>query len=375
MSNRRVPGPPWAAPTSPVRTSRLRDVWDLVDEARQRAIRWAATWATAFRTRRLIVFLTPGWDLRSGGVHAIALSFGATKALKALHGWRVAMCAVPGDAFFLKYTWFKNRNYILDLESLLRRCGRLDHLLLHIPEYAVHYVLVWLRAVPTGLLSDIGEIHFNVMIQNIDLLQGPQVRELLRFGTVTCTTAHESYTNQKVRDMVGVPLHRLGVLTGPENYPVSPYRAKEQLMIVSNDPHPRKEEVLQAIAKAFPRLRIQIIQDISYEEFHRVIRRAKWGLTFGEGLDGYFAEPVLCGGVSFAVYNTRFFTPAFAALETVYPSWDVLLERMIDDMRRLDEPVAYERAWRAEYALFQEDTPARFRENLKRFHLGEYTFP
>jgi hypothetical protein len=72
----------------------------------------------------------------------------------------------------------------------------------------------------------------------------------------------------------------------------------------------------------------------------RLARRAKWSLTFGEGLDGYFAEPVWSGGVAFAVFNDRFFTPAFAELETIYPSWAALMQRMPLDLQRLDEPVA-----------------------------------
>jgi len=38
----------------------------------------------------------------------------------------------------------------------------------------------------------------------------------------------------------------------------------------------------------------------------------------GEGLDFTHFETVFSGGVAFAVYNSRFFTDAFASLETVY---------------------------------------------------------
>jgi hypothetical protein len=137
-----------------------------------------------------------------------------------------------------------------------------------------------------------------------------------------------------------------------------------------------KEQVLRRIAQALPDLRIQVIQNLSYEDYKNLIRRAKWSLTFGEGLDSYFAEPVYSGAVSFAVFNERFFTPAFAELETVYASWEVLLDRMATDLQRLDEPLAYNRCWRQAYDLLSALSGVdRFRENLRMFYRGEYTFP
>ena len=105
-------------------------------------------------------------------------------------------------------------------------------------------------------------------------------------------------------------------------------------------------------------------------------RRAKWSLTFGEGLDSYFSDPVFSGGVSFAVFNERFFTPEFANLQTVYPSWDVLMEKITTDMRRLDEPVIYKKCWKQAWDILNElYSTERFRENLRAFYRGEYTFP
>jgi len=343
---------------------------------KQRLTRAVLTCATAFRTKRLIVFLTPGHEFRSGGVLSIAALYRESAAMEDVHCARVAMCATPGEPFILKYSWFKNRNYILNLESLLRCCGRLDYLLLHIPEYMVNQVSDWLASVSPMLLRNVQELQLNVLIQNIDGIKGQNVVGLTRFGRVTCTTAHEAYTNPGTREALGVSLHRLGTCNGPELYSLSGYQDKENVLIVSHDAHPLKEQVLRQIAQALPDLRIQVIQNLSYEDYEKLARHAKWSLTFGEGLDGYFVDPVFSGGVSFAVFNERFFTPAFAKLETVYPSWDVLMDRMAADLQRLDEPVAYERCWRQAYDL-QSDLykTDRFRENLRMFYRGEYTFP
>jgi len=333
------------------------------------------TQAVGFRARRLIVFLTPGFDGPSGGIISIASIYRESAAIQHLHAAKVAICTIPGEPPLLKYTWFKNNNYLLDLEALLNRCNRLDYLLVHIPEYAVNKVHHWLSSY-WPRLQTIKELHLNVLVQHIDLVRGQDIKGLARFGKVTCTTAHEAYSNAETREALGVTLHRLSCCNGPENYSVSDYKEKEPILIVSHDEHPLKERVISDIDKAFPDLNIQVIQNVSFESYLEVVQRAKWSLTFGEGLDSYFCDPVFCGGVSFAVFNERFFTPAFARLETVYPTWDSLLEKITMDLRRLDEPVAYKRCWEQAWNLLNElYSTERFRENLRLFYRGDYTFP
>src|SRR5713226_6544191 len=338
-------------------------------ERREKLTRTVLTRAITFRTKRLIVVLSPGYDWRSGGILSLSRIYQESVALRHLHRAKVALCTVPGDPFLLKYTWFENRNYLLDLESVLKGCGSLDYLLLHIPEYAVNRILDWLTSVSPTLMRNVRELQLNVMLQNIDLIQGQNVSGLKRFGSVTATTAHEAYTKLATREALGVTLHRLWACFGPEQYSRSVYQDKEPLLVVSPDPHPLKKQLLLQIAKALPELRIQVIQDLSYEDYKKLIVRAKWSLTFGEGLDGYFAEPVFSGGVSFAVFNERFFTPAFAGLETVYPSWEVLVDRIIVDLQRLDEPAAYNQCWQQVYDLLTDQISTdRFRQHLRMFY-------
>lgn len=307
---------------------------------------------------------------------AIALMYQESLAMQEVHNASVAICNTPGDPTLLKYSWFKNSRYMLDLETVLRRCVSIDYLLLHIPDYEVNQVSEWLSSASRGLLQKVRELHLNVMIFNIDMIKGQDVAGLTRFGKVTCITAHEAYSNQETRSAIGVPLHKMAICTGAEFYSRAEYKDKESILIVSADPHPLREVVLDKIAKELPNLIIRVIQDLTYEDYKRLIRRAKWSLTFGEGLDGYFTEPVFSGGISFAVFNPRFFTPGFAQLETVYPSWTALVDRIADDIQRLDEPAIYNRCWRQAYDLVNDNfSTDRFRENLRMFYRGDYTFP
>jgi hypothetical protein len=245
--------------------------------------REALTRDVSFEAKRLIIFLTPGLEVRTGGVLAIFSMKDETLALRQLHRARVILCAVPGDdPDFFKYSWFDNNDYLLDLETVLRSCESLDYLQLHIPDYAVNRLLVWLRTFEKTLLQNIREIHLNVLLFNIDNIRGQNVHSdviqdvkgLLSFGKATCTTAHEAYTNLATREEQGVPLHRLGCLYGPEFFPRSSYQDKEPLMIVSRDGHLLKGEVLQRIAQAFPELTIQIIENIQYEDYRKSVHRA-----------------------------------------------------------------------------------------------------
>jgi hypothetical protein len=335
------------------------------------------TSAVTSGTKRLIVFLTPGFEARTGGVLSIASIWRESELLTDLHRAKVALCAVPGeDPLFLKYSWFENSNFLLHLNAVLRSCVDLDYLQLHIPEYAVDKIVAWLNAASTSLLRDVREIHLNILIQNIDLVQGQDIEALKRFGKVTGTTAHEAYSNAATRQALGITLHRLGVCVRPELYRVSPYRDKKPILIVSHDEHSEKARVLRRIAEAVPHLEINVIENMSYEAYRTLAAEAKWSLTFGEGLDGYFAETIFHGGNSFAVFNERFFTPAFAKLPTIYPSWEILLETMPLDLQRLDNPSRYSQSWRNAYDLLIElYGTQRFRENLRAFYRGEYTFP
>jgi hypothetical protein len=327
-------------------------------------------------TTQLVVFLTPGYQWKSGGIRSIELLYRESRNLQHLHHSTVVLCTIPDDPPLLRYNWFENQSSILHLEATLKRCDKLDALLLHIPEYAVNRVSAWLSANQQRLLARIGQVHLNVLLQNIDRIEGQDVVGLRQFGKVTCTTAHEAYTNQSVRERLGITLHRLSVIADPATYERSPYEAKDSLMIVSEDEHPLKTEVLTRLSRAFPKLQLTVIRNMKYEDYRLLIKRAKWSITFGEGLDGYFIEPLWCGGVSFAVYNERFFTSDYKQLRTVYPSWDVLLDRITGDMQRLDEPRAYAEYWKEEYEVSTRHYDIeRTRENLRQFYRGEYTFP
>lgn len=320
------------------------------------------------------MFLSPGYQLRNGGILSIASLYEESKKLTALHGATVVLCTIPGDPALLKYDWFPNDNYLLGPDAVLSRCQALKFLMIHVPEYKVNCVADWLES--KGRRHIASEVRINILLQNIDQIEHQNVDRLARLGETTCSTAHEAYSTRATRERLGIPLHRMSVYISPEQYQRTGYEAKDDLLIVSPDPHPFKQDVLARIRSHHPALRIQVIEKLSYTAYKEVASRAKWALTFGEGLDNYFAEPIFSGSLAFAVFNPRFFTPDFQEFEVIYNSWEDVLRLLPSHIARLDEPAAYASAWDPPYQLlsrlYNNDV---YRRNLRRFYCSDYTFP
>jgi len=328
-------------------------------------------------TKRLIIFLTPGDDRVDGGIMSYSSIYEETKKLKGIHGAETVMCTIPGHPPLLRYTKFPNKNYIFRFPQVLAYFQNLESLMIHIePWIYISQFLRNMRPIDYVRLRKIKDLHFNLIIQNVDYLSPvDDVAELKKFGRLTCTTAHEKYSTPELSQRYGCPLYKFSVFVSPEKYTRKAYNEKENLMIVSPDPHPIKREVLSLIAKRLPKLKLQIIKNLTYEEYKQVISRAKWALTFGEGLDGYFVETIFSGGISFSAYNPKFFTEDFRSLRTVYDNYDALIQEICSDISDLDNKITYAKYQNEQFRLCHKYYDHKqYIENLTSFYKGEYTY-
>lgn len=72
-------------------------------------------------------------------------------------------------------------------------------------------------------------------------------------------------------------------------------------------------------------------------------------------MDGYFIEPVLSGGVSFAVYNDIFFPKNFIEAPTVAQDWSSLLQLIKENVPKyLEDPELYDQTSSQLQALLRE---------------------
>jgi hypothetical protein len=326
--------------------------------------------------KKLIIFINTSVDMVNGGIVSICSHYEETAKLKHVHGAEVVLSTAPDKKLLLKYTKFNNHNYILGFSRVLSYFKSLENILIHLPEYMVDSFVDSISKRELERLIKIKKIHFNIMLQNINGMKFMKsIKSLERFGKVTCTMAHQKYATIDMRRKLGVPLHLLSVRLDPKSYNRIKYIEKDDLMIISPDEHPIKSRVLKLISEQLPKMRIQIISNLTYEEYKRVIERAKWSLTFGEGLDGYFVETIFSGGIGFSVYNADYFTEEFGSLETVYDNYDSLIREICSDVKRLDEKSAYDHYQDQQYALCSRYyNNADYYKNLNLFYNESYTF-
>lgn len=329
-------------------------------------------------SKNLIIFFTSGYDMVNGGILSINSIYDETKKLISLHKSEVILCTVPGEPLLLRYTQFENNSFIYNFQDVMSYFSDLENLIIHVPEYACGAFLKKISKNEYSILDNMKNLHINIILQNIDVAMDyfKDIQNLInRFKKITCTTAHENYSNIENRQKFGIPLHKLSVYVSPEQYSFKNFEEKKELIIVSHDEHPQKKKVLKLLQKKFPKTEIQVIKDMTYSEFKKIISEAKWALTFGEGLDGYFLEPIFSGGISFSVYNPRFFTKDFALLETVYSDYYELIKKMPLDLRRLNNKKSF-----ANYQKQQFDLCTKYYdyedyiENLKLFYQQNYTY-
>jgi hypothetical protein len=318
--------------------------------ARVQRRRLGAFSPTAFE--RLVIFLVPERDIVNGGILAIASNFRETRRLFAADpSLGVFMCTMPAQRRLLGHTRFANDHEIFEVRDVLDRFPHVHRLLVHVPEYVV-CSLPYARTLTRRLRRPALSVRLNILLQNIDLAPtADEVRAIARIAPVTATAVQEQYSNEDTARRLGCPVHRLSGYVSPEQYERRPLAAKQDLMIVSPDRHPRRTQVLDVLRARLPWLRLHVVEHMTYEAYKALLLEAKWSLTFGEGLDSYFLETVFSGGISFAAFNTRFFTPDFAGLETVYPTYDVMVERIAADVQGLGQARAYEAYQARQFAV------------------------
>jgi hypothetical protein len=138
--------------------------------------------------------------------------------------------------------------------------------------------------------------------------------------------------------------------------------------VVSPDEHPLRDRIIGVLRQCLPEYRIIKIWGLTYEEYKDLIGRARYSLTFGEGLDAYFVEPIFSGSMGLTVYNDRFFTEEYRGLAGVFASWNEIetqLPALIRDM----SPERYEKSRREQYAVVARNyAHSEYVENLRRYY-------
>lgn len=334
--------------------------------------------------KKAIVFIVPGADkdtgkeTMSGGVISILSIAAETKDIfKNNKEVAILVCTHTDDFLLVKYQNIENKFIIYSFNQIVENFKGLEEIIIHVTDYAVTHFVTHQPKKEKKYLAKLKKVHFNIMNQNIKLMPKQHIVNKLKtmYNLVTITTAHQQYSTQYYREFYDVPLHKFSVWISPEQYEFVDYKNKENLLVYSLDFHPLKEEILKSLRK-INGLQLQEIIGLTYSDYKKLIRKAKWSLTFGEGLDGYFIEPVFSGAISFAVYNKEFFTESFKGLQTVYSSYSEMIAKIVEDIEYFESNTNnFKQYQNKQFNLCEELYNSKvYRSNIEKFYNHKFTF-
>jgi len=338
---------------------------------------------------KLILFFVPNdFNFISGGILSICSIFNSIKKFKNLHNSDVFASFLPHfKEKFAKYHRFKNDLVIFNFNEIITLYPELETLEIHIPEIFIKDLAetIGTESSFNEWLKNSKNIKINILNQNDFYMPEQNFIEKLKQITsnITMTVAHEKYATLDKKNQYNIPLHLFSPWVSPTPYHFCKYEEKENTIVLSPDAIEKKiyptsitrEDVVMLLRKELPNYRLVTIKDMKYDTYKSLIGKAKFAITFGEGLDGYFIEPLFSGSISFAVKNPIFFNHQFEDVSTVFPSYEELMKGIVDAIKKLDNKKEYEdlnndliQRAKSIYSL------ERLESNIENYYLGNIDF-
>jgi hypothetical protein len=340
-------------------------------------------------TKRLIVFFVPDGAYRiNGGILSICTIYKTLKTLKSIHNCEVIASYLPGVNYSdYKYRTFENEIVIYNFSEINKKFTALDYIQIHVPEIMVELFKTKSKKfeILFDFLKKCKEVELNILNQNDLFMPSKVYLDYLksRFNAITMTVAHKKYASLEKRNEYNLPTHLLSPWLNPVPYKVRSYEEKENLVIYSpdkiqwvpNQTNLSKEEIISNLKSKLPHYKFVEIKNLKYDAYKDLASRAKFALTFGEGLDGYFIEAVFSGGISFAVYNENFFTEEYKNLDTLYDTFDELNANIVSKINELDQKEKYYNKHVEIAAIVNKSYSIKYLEtDLKEFYNKKYDF-
>ncbi len=329
------------------------------------------------KTENLIVFLVPEKNTVSGGVMSINSIAKVTKSLKNIHNSEVIICTMPNPKTFYEYTKFDSDFHIYRFDQLMSYFKNVKNLILHIPEIYVYPFLYFVTPEQQLWIESVENVQINILNQNVEFLPRPREVNYLKemSSKVTMTCAHKRYCVPQLRTSYDIDVHLFST-SNFTKYKYVPFDKKEDLLVYSPDIHPMKERILDKIKADFPTLKTKEIRNMTYPEYLETISKAKWMITFGEGLDGYFSESIRSGAMAFSVYNLNFFDDSYDGMPNIFEDYSQMYEEITKLMKKYSDADAFDevvnKCRQIDAKLYDDD---EYVENIRQFYLGNYTLP
>jgi hypothetical protein len=310
------------------------------------------------KSRKIAVFIVPEHNSMSGGIFSFFSIADHARRMRRLHGYDVLVMTRPNPLglTYVRVSAFRNTETVLRLEQL-RLFSEVSELQIHIPEYATVNFVRYLSPDLMKYLLRRDCVHINIMNQNIRLMPESEVfRDLRRISsTVGQSVSHRSFFNQEHADRYNLPTLLLPAYTDLSDYPGIGVEQKEKIIIYSNDDAPYRRAVLKRLEQ-LDDYKLVKIQGMTFDAYMDLATRCKFSVSFGEGFDGYVAQPIYQGGIGFALYNDEFFPDAsYKQFENFFETEEEMIEQIVPTIRWLE-------ADRQHYVALNEALRARWDE-------------
>jgi hypothetical protein len=165
-----------------------------------------------------------------------------------------------------------------------------------------------------------------------------QLNDLRAFAhELTQSVAHHSYFSQEHADHYDLPTLLLPAYTDLSGYEAIDRSEKEKLIIYSPDQLPHREPVLKLLKERLPDYRLVEIRGITFDRYMELATRCMFSVTFGEGFDGYLAQPTYQGGIGLAVYREEYFpSEKLRELPNIFSSEQDMIENIVARIRSFE---------------------------------------
>ena len=323
----------------------------------------------------LNVFFIPDKKLINGGILSI---YSICKCSREIcPDAECVICTVPGKFTYSHNPYFKNNEKIYRWEQIIKNINNTEKLILHIPEYFAGKFYKTLTQEEKEKLKSIPDLQINILNQNIELMPSQKKLNNLYKLTknITQTIGHDRYASAEICNKWTITPHFLSVYIEGTSDRVYSFEEKEKTIVLSPDKHPMRENIITSLKKDLPEFNFVTVENLKYSDYIDLISRSLFTITFGEGFDGYFNQPLSVGSLSFAVYNDEFFPDkSWKELDNVYSSFEEMKEKIAGDMKRLlsDSNKYNETVQKSKEKKEELYSKEKFMKNLRNFYAENY---
>ncbi|MBD9453535.1 hypothetical protein IB244_18520 [Rhizobium sp. RHZ02] len=289
----------------------------------------------------LMVILIPEHNEMSGGIYSFFSIAKAAYNLRFKHNYFILLMTRPtnADVTYTRQKNFRNSEDVFRFDQL-QRCRAARTVYIHVPEYAAPSFVQNLSDDMLHYLRSRERFYVNILNQKTDIMPSKEDFGALRgiADGLSQSVAHHAYFSQHFADKYDLPTLLLPAYTDLSGYEPLSFKDKEKLIIYSPDDAPWREATLKNIRENLPDYQLKEIRGITFDQYMDLATRCRFSVTFGEGFDGYLAQPIHQGGVGFAVYNEEFFPSAdMLEYENIFSSGEDMENNLVSKIRLMEK--------------------------------------